>query len=513
MLYYFILILLLGIFSYLLIFYTTNSYKIAFIYLFIYNGIIYLMAPFKMPFFVLSNSLSYPVSFLMSLLLKRKDSKKIILKGNKPSLISNVFEGILVTGAAGSGKTTTIIYRILEHYARYNFTGIIYDYKDFELTEIAYGLYKNSKIPFKCICFSDLSRSTRINPIAPCYIENEDTIRSFFQIIYENVLGRNTQGNPFFKHSAISAISALTWKIYEEDPQHCNIPFIVGLFTRKKIEDLADMIASNIRAKSLGSTFLDALAHPETISNIKASITNFLSFFLTPEKFFILGEDRLNLRINHKDSPCVLSIVNNPSYEVIQSPILASIIGVILKQMAYRDRMDSFLLLDEAPTLALENVSRIPATMRSYNVSTLYCIQDKTLSDELQGESTTRAILANLSSMYVGRCNDYISARMYENLSSLMKEKQKSINQSKNPLYAKAETRLNISERERHKIRASEFFKFKSGEFYYFSKGDEKKMTFPFRKIERIKPEEINLLTKEEIVENYLKVLKDCTDY
>lgn len=511
-----------SIFFYLLFFTLSKNYFIASLGLLNYYGFIWLFLEFgfSLDYYLYMILPSFGIALAFSSLSAKGTTQSSLQRAilhakGKKSIIENVFEGILVSGAAGSGKTQSVIYPILQHYAKYNFSGIIYDYKDFELTELAYGLYQEKKmdIPFHCICFHDISRTSRINPIAPSYIENEDQIIKFFQSIYDNTLGVGTKENTFFKSAAISAVSALTWKLKEEDPANCNLPFVVGLCTQKKTTELVDIISSNTRARGLGSVFLDAMDAKETISNIKASISSFLSFFLSPNKFFVLSEDEVDLRINDPKSRSILSIINSPKEEASYSPVLASIIAMAIKQMSHRDGLPSFLLLDEAPTLKLEHASRIPATLRSYKVSTLYCIQDKSLSDEMQGDTTTRAILSNLSSMYIGRTNEEKSSKMYAGFSTLIKENQISINQSSSWFNSKGENRINTSTREIGKIRAHEFFTFKTGEFYNFSKGKEQKLRFPSKEPLRLKPEIKKNISQKHLEGMYIAKLEACKKY
>ena len=58
--------------------------------------------------------------------------------------IDNVKRGASVIGSAGSGKTESVVYGFLKHFSKNCFCGIIHDYKDFELTEMAYPLFKES---------------------------------------------------------------------------------------------------------------------------------------------------------------------------------------------------------------------------------------------------------------------------------------------------------------------------------------------------------------------------------
>src|SRR5690606_40170123 len=86
----------------------------------------------------------------------------------------NIKRGASVIGSAGSGKTESVVYGFLQHFQKKEFCGIIHDYKNFELTEIAYPLFKDHKIPFKVISFDKITH--RVNPIAPRYLENEESV-------------------------------------------------------------------------------------------------------------------------------------------------------------------------------------------------------------------------------------------------------------------------------------------------------------------------------------------------
>ena len=64
--------------------------------------------------------------------------------------VGNVRRGVSVIGAAGSGKTESVIYNFMKHFRQHSFCGIIHDYKNFELTEIAVS-YTHLTLPTKRI--------------------------------------------------------------------------------------------------------------------------------------------------------------------------------------------------------------------------------------------------------------------------------------------------------------------------------------------------------------------------
>ncbi|NNK18290.1 MAG: type IV secretory system conjugative DNA transfer family protein, partial [Maribacter sp.] len=89
---------------------------------------------------------------------KNSDSKYQVnfatTKGN--FRLDNIKRGASIIGSAGSGKTESVVFGFLKHFEKEGFCGIIHDYKDFELTEMAYPLFKDSDIPFKVISFDKI---------------------------------------------------------------------------------------------------------------------------------------------------------------------------------------------------------------------------------------------------------------------------------------------------------------------------------------------------------------------
>src|SRR6056297_2206317 len=103
--------------------------------------------------------------------------------------IENIKRGVSVIGSAGSGKTESVIYNFLQHFSTHQFCGIIHDYKDFELTEIAYPLFKEKDVKFYTIAFDQIHY--RVNPIAPRYLPNEESVNEISKVLIENLLEFN----------------------------------------------------------------------------------------------------------------------------------------------------------------------------------------------------------------------------------------------------------------------------------------------------------------------------------
>jgi type IV secretory pathway TraG/TraD family ATPase VirD4 len=147
----------------------------------------------------------------------------------------------------------------------------------------------------------------------------------------------------------------------------------------------------------------------------------------------------------------------------------------------------SFVMMEEAPTIRLLNMHRIPATLRSYDISTIYVLQDKAQNDMLYGDKASRTILSNLSYQFFGKANDPETARYYEQFFARVIRPTKSISRAEDVF--KSDTRITRGEREVSKVRSNDFFRLRQGEFISFADGADKRIHFKKPKLIRQLPE------------------------
>ena len=147
--------------------------------------------------------------------------------------IDNIKRGASVIGSAGSGKTESVIYNFLQHFSAHNFCGILHDYKNFELTEMAYPLFKdNHKVKFYTIAFDQIHY--RVNPIAPRYLHNEESVNEISKVLMENLLEMNESNTnsttKFFNDAVEGLMAGLIWKLKTTYPQFCTLPHLIAIF-------------------------------------------------------------------------------------------------------------------------------------------------------------------------------------------------------------------------------------------------------------------------------------------
>ncbi len=424
--------------------------------------------------------------------------------------LENIRRGISIIGSAGSGKTESVVYGLLQHFAKNKFCGVIHDYKDFEITEMAYPLFRKAEVDFYTIAFDQIYH--RVNPIAPKYLPNEESVNEVSRVLIENLLEQKESGaigtSKFFNDAAEGLISGLIWKLRSNYPQYCTLPHLIAIYQLLDTNSIIAFLSSNQMAKSMASAFISGKDSDRQTAGVKSTLANALKKISSKQLFMMLSADEVPLNVNDHNTPVVVSLVNNPKYETAYSPIIATIIHTITKQMSARNKRHSFLMLEEAPTIRLLNMHRIPATLRSYDICTVYVMQDKIQNDMMYGDKASRAILSNLSYQFFGKVNDPDTAKYYERFFELVKQSTRSVSKGQDPF--RSDTRVTKGEKEVAKRRAEIFFRLKQGEFIKYADGIDRKVKFFKPKIIKNLPSSNCQFSEEKIFNNFKKIYQEA---
>ncbi|SDR69072.1 Type IV secretion-system coupling protein DNA-binding domain-containing protein [Gillisia sp. Hel1_33_143] len=489
----------------------TNISILLMIFLFSYTinsvlrGMVYLACPL-----IFLNTVLYAYYFDGKLIETVPEKYKVNFKTSKKSFqIENIRRGVSVIGSAGSGKTESVVFGFLKHFQKYKFCGIIHDYKDFELTEMAYPLFKDGEIPFKVISFDKIIH--KVNPIAPRYLENEESVNEVSRVLIENLLEQRESGTSgttkFFNDAAEGLIGGLIWKLKTSYPEFCTLPHLIAIYQFLDTDSLIQFLETNTTSRAMADAFISGKDSERQTAGVKSTLANALKRISTQRIFMTLSADEVPLNINNPENPCVISIVNNPKFDTSYSPVIATIIHTITKQMSVRNSKPSFLLMEEAPTIRLLNMHRIPATLRSYDIATIYVMQDKIQNDMMYGDKASKAILSNLSYQFFGKVNDPDTAKYYERFFEIVKDPTKSVSRGYNLDF---DTRVTTGEKEIPKIRADVFFRLKQGEFITYADGKDKKVQFKLQKIERELPRGAKEFSNADLEANFERIYEEA---
>ncbi|MBC31433.1 MAG: mobilization protein [Muricauda sp.] len=432
-----------------------------------------------------------------------KDAFTVTLTLRKGKLVlENIRRGVSIIGAAGSGKTESVVAQFLHHFAQNGFSGVVHDYKNFELTEILYPMIDHDSTDFHCISFDPIH--ARVNPIAPRYLGQPEDVNEVVRVMLANLLEQKEEphqgSGKFFTDAVEGLLGGMIWRLRMDYPQYCTLPHLIALYQQLDIKSLSRFLKAGTMAKAMANAFLQGLGSERQTAGVLSTLSNALKKITTLRTFYVLSADEVPLDVNQQQRPTLVSLVNNPKYESAYAPVIATILHTLTKQMAVRNAKPSFLLVEEAPTIRLINMHRIPATMRSFDIATLYVMQDKIQNDMMYGEKASKAILSNLSYQFFGKVNDPDTAKYYERFFEIIKKPTKSVNRSDTMNF---DTRVTTGEREVSKIRADIFFKLLPGEFISFADGREKKVWFKQPSLQKGLPQRISDVDLEA---NFIKI-------
>ena len=419
-------------------------------------------------------------------------------------ILENIRRGVSIIGAAGSGKTQSVVYNFLEHFAQHSLCGVLYDYKNFEITEMAYPIFEKAKNEFYIISFDPIYH--KVNPIAPRYIPDEESVHEISRVLLENLLELKESGSTgtsrFFNDAVEGLIAGMIWRLKTDYADYCTLPHLIALYQYLSTKELVKFLSYDLTSKAMADAFISGMDSDRQTAGVKSTLANAFKKISTQKIFMTLSEDQVPLDINNSENSGVISIVNNPKKEISLSPVIATILHTIIKQMSERRQQPSFVMMEEAATLRLLNMHRIPATLRSFDIVTLYVLQDKIQNDLMYGDKASKAILSNLSYQFFGKANDPDTAKYYERFFEIVKKKTRSINKGFNLNF---DTRVTQGEKEVAKTRADAFYGLKQGEFVVFFDGKDKKVQFKYPKIKRALPD-VCAKSDIELKENFEKI-------
>lgn len=450
------------------------------------------------------------LAFLAHLLTLPKDYSRIespfnmvveTTKGKR--LIPDIDRGTQVFGSSGAGKTASVIAPFIRHYHKWNFAGLLYDYKNGELTELLIGAYGKDRV--KVIAPHNPYISDRCNFLDPDILTDEIKIQEITKTILMN-LNPSVKHSDFFSENAEALLSAVILKFKLYHPEMCTFPHICAFLTsnnfggyrnvryieektgqeKEKLEfsefkQLEDFLSENVRVKMQASAFLKGLASERQTASVLSTLLNALRKFANPRFFWVFSKSDFKLNINDKDNRLVVSVLNDPSIPLSVTPFIAGTMQAILGEMSIREQEPAFLALDEAATIKLPNMSAIPATMRSFGIATLYATQDISQGYAQFGVHEFKSILTNLSIQFFGNANDPDTAQFYEKYIDVFDKER--ISENKDTGFFGGSTKsVNVSKQETKRIKYTEFLTLQKGEFVNIINGVPEKIQFPMPK-------------------------------
>ncbi|WP_052259589.1 type IV secretion system DNA-binding domain-containing protein [Flavobacterium sp. KMS] len=454
-----------------------------------------------------------------------KEDDGFTFKTNKGLIrLDNPFRGFFVQGGAGSGKTASVFDAIIRQIGLKGFSGILYDFKSPELTHKIYLSFENTMIKVKNIDFKQPLLSDRVNPIHPKYLTKAAIANEYSQVIINNLLPESIKKMDFWLSSAKNILASVIWWLRQKHPDICTLPHVISFIVQTPIDILVQNISEDYEAGGMIASLRESIdrGSERTVAGMLSTLQNALSVLNTPDIFWILSSNDVDLHLNNPENPQFLCLGNDSTLPNVYTPAISLIISVALKQMNQPNQQKSVVLLDEAPTVFIPNIEQIPATARSNKIATVFGVQDYAQLADKYGEEKAQVIISNLGNQFFGRTTNYKTAEMVQNLFSKKDEvftsKSTGDGTSGKFVHLGSNTSSGTSEniQERNRVKISDIVNLAQGEFYgIIAEGSPREFLKTQFLRDEIKGKYINqkIPTSESMMqENYFKIIAECKE-
>ena len=306
----------------------------------------------------------------------------------------NPRRGILILGSPGSGKSWFIIEPLMRQLIAKGQALFVYDFKFPALTSLAYRDWQlhRDKYPspakFYCIQFGDLSRSHRCNVLEPSTLQwVSDALGAARTILLSiNRTWINKQGE-FFVESPVNFLGAVIWYLRKfEDGKYCTLPHAIEL-AQAPYERLFALLDSDPELKALIEPFMEAYRNKtfQVLDSMIASARIPLARLASPDLYFVLTGDDLDLAINDPAAPKILCLGGDPPRQEALAPVLSLYIDRLNRLCNQSGRYPCALICDEFATVRAYSMTTTLATGRANQIVSVIAVQDLS---QLRGQYT-----------------------------------------------------------------------------------------------------------------------------
>lgn len=384
-------------------------------------------------------------------------------------IMNNPFRGFFVVGAAGSGKSESVAVPLLEQFIKKGFSGIVYDFKFPTLAnDVQCFIDANrSDLSHYFLNFNNPHQSHRVNPLNPEYLPNTSYAREYAQAIISNLMKESIQKPDFWSRSATDLLTACIWYLKEERPDICDLPHVCAMITSNDTV-LLETLQKNTTTAQMTISIYNAMkrgADGQT-AGVIGSLQGAIAQINTPELMYIFGGDDFSLDVNDPNNPTVLTVGSYPTLTTTLAPLCSLVITVGTKLMNQPNKKESFVLLDESPTVFIPNIEVLPNTGRSNKIATVLMCQDLSQLTDGYGKEKADVLFAACNNHFYGRVS---SSKTSETLSKQFGKVDKvyisdSLSRETTSIIGKTHGRSE-SVQERDWIKPSDFLDLQIGQF------------------------------------------------
>lgn len=363
-------------------------------------------------------------------------------------VIPNANFGIICEGGTGCGKSASIIKPIIASAAEQGYAGIVYDYNGNPrlesnpiLTRCAlWGVKKrlNEKIKTEAdtrlafLNFVDLTKTVRVNPL-PKYITTKLDMINISNSILKNLEKIWKEKMDFWGQNAIQIFTATLHTLQKNHKEMYDIPHAVAIVLSRHDRFLKFIARDEEICRDFMPVYTAFLTRAEgQLAGAVSSTQSPLSKLDTPEIFWVLSKDELDLDITNKAHPTLLCIGNDPMLSEALSAVISALTYICMINMNQPDRVKSIFCFDEIPSVVIYKLDDFISTCRKYEVCSIFGLQTHEQFKRDYGDKSADVIRNTLGNFFFGSTGDIKTAEYFSNLIGTIKKRDISYTEGDN---------------------------------------------------------------------------------
>ena len=341
----------------------------------------------------------------------------------------NPFRGVAIIGGPGAGKSYTIIEEMIDQLIHKNFTGLTYDFKFPTLSAYAYAswvdAHQNNKnqSKFHVIYFRDVRYSHRCNPLHPAMLTEYAMAGEAATTILLNInrTWAQKQGE-FFSDSAIIILTAIIWylrcKSIELKKDLCSLPHVIEFASHADYNKIIDILTDHPEVKNTivalqSAKRTDAM---EQLGGQLGSLQIAMSKLNDKKMLWVMSGNDFTLDINRPGNEQILILGNDDQFKKIYAPALSLYASMCTGLINQKKRKPCALIIDEFPTIFINNFEQLPATARSNKVACIIAMQDLAQLRDGYGKDKSEIIVSTMGNLFIGETSEKNTAQFASDL-------------------------------------------------------------------------------------------------
>jgi hypothetical protein len=344
----------------------------------------------------------------------------------------NPRRGILILGTPGSGKSRFIIEPLIRQLIEQGTALFVYDYKYDALTRLVFSLFQTNKAryphgtTFHCINFNDLSTTARCNVLDPESLEYvSDAIGASKTILLSlNKSWVDRQGD-FWVESAVNFVAALIWYLrHYKGGIYCTLPHVIEL-SKMEYELLFALLEQEPSLSSLADPFIQAYRNEskEMLEGQLASAKIPMARLSSPDLYYILTGNEVDLQINKLGSPSILCLGGDPRRKEALAPILSLYIDRLTRLCNRPGQHPCALVCDEFASVRAYTMLDTMATGRAHNIVTVLAVQDISQLRSMYSRNEADEIVNISGNLVCGQVGGDTAKMMSERFPRVLRER------------------------------------------------------------------------------------------